>query len=142
MVGFGFSRCASTRSAAALVMNNEATTAVPITVTITEAASSRKIDEKQLTLVPGLQQYSLGKIQKGNYLVSVQMGNGPAAATQNLSLDTDRWIIIGYTEGDSSFIMRRYGYVDSGLQKNSQGLYQMLNLYTESRKPPYLLTPR
>lgn len=136
----GFSRCASSRSATELVMNNESASPVQVTITITEAETARKINEKEFTLEPGLQQYSLGKIQKGNYLVSIHTGNG-SAATQNLSLDTDRWIILGYSEGDSSFIMRRYGYIDSSLQKTDQGYYQMLNLYTESRKPPYLLNP-
>lgn len=135
--GWLLQSCAS-RSQAHMILYNDSDRETPIRLSITknEKRSPNKIITH--TLKPGLQEVEIGKFTKGAYSVTAETQNGEIFLTKPLSLDTERWIILNYTNGDSLAIQKKYGYVDTLAMKKIDGRYIGIDMYSENRRPPSL----
>src|SRR6476659_9228679 len=96
-----FIACASSRPAAHLIINNDSNTEIPMNLVISETGKKPNSKTISQTIKPGLQQLNAEKFMKGAYTISAETNNGQVCIKQNLSLDTDRWIIINYMHNDS-----------------------------------------
>ena len=130
--------CTVSRPTAHLIINNDSNTEIPMNLVIAPKNDKKAAKTISQTIKPGLQQLNPEKFAKGSYIISAQTNNGQICNKQNLSLDSDRWIIINYIHNDSLGIYKKYGYVDTSVLKKIDGKYAGLDMYSGSRKPASL----
>jgi hypothetical protein len=133
-----FVACASSRPTAHLIVNNDSNTDIPMNLVISEKGKKPNSKTITQTIKPGLQELNAEKFVKGAYTISCETNNGQVCVKQNLSLDTDRWIIINYVHNDSLNIHKKYGYVDITALKKIDSKYAGIDMYSSSRKPASL----
>jgi hypothetical protein len=133
-----FVACASSRTTAHVIINNDSNTEIPMNLVISETGKKPSSKTISQTIKPGLQELNAEKFAKGFYTISAETNNGQVCIKQNLSLDTDRWIIINYVQNDSLNIYKKYGYVDVAALKKIDSKYAGIDMYSSSRKPASL----
>ncbi len=136
---FTLAGCHVSRPTAYVIINNESVDRTPVNMSI--ALHDRKTGKdilQQTTIQPGLQFIPGKKYKKGTYNITVGANDGALNIKHPITLDTDRWIIINYTLGDSANIMKTYGYLDTASHKKINGRYANLDMYVEYRRPPNL----
>lgn len=133
-----FVACAGPRTTAHVIVNNDSNTEIPMNLVISETGKKPSSKTISQTIKPGLQQLNAEKFAKGFYTISAETNNGQVCIKQNLSLDTDRWIIINYVQNDSMNIYKKYGYVDVAALKKIDSKYAGIDMYSSSRKPASL----
>ncbi len=132
-----FAACSASRPTAYLIVNNDSDKEVPLTVSISgnDRNSMKTITH---TIKPGLQELTPEKFSKGSYSISAEADHGAVTIKKQLSLDSDRWIMISFLHDDSLNIQKRYGIVDTSVLRKINGKYTGLDLYSENRRPPSL----
>ncbi len=132
--------CRTTRPAAHIIINNENAYQQPVNLTVSmhnnNDASKELLVSK--TVQPGLQIIPGKKYRKGTYELNIGTDDGNLNIKHPITLDTDRWIIINYLLGDSSSIVKTYGYLDTTSFKKVNGRYANLDVYIDNRRPPNL----
>lgn len=137
---FLFIGCVSSRPSAHIIINNENPyqQSVYLTVQMSGKTDHSKEVLANATVQPGLQFIPGKKYKKGTYELNIDAHDGTLTVKHPLTLDTDRWIIINYLLGDSSSIVKTYGYLDTTSFKKVNGRYANLDVYIDNRRPPNL----
>lgn len=133
--------CRASRPVAYIIINNDNAAKTPVNISVSLHGPNTPIGKQilsQAAVQPGLQFIPGKKYKKGTYSLYVSTPDGNLNIHHPLTLDSDRWIIINYTLGDSSNIVRTYGYLDTTSFKKINERYANLDLYIENRRPPNL----
>jgi hypothetical protein len=140
VAAFSIGACSSSRPTAHIIINNENSYNTPINLSVSLSDKNEVVKEivSGVSVQPGLQFIPGKKYKKGTYHLMVGTNNGDIHIKHPITLDTDRWIIINYLLGDSSSIVKTYGYLDTTSFKKVNGRYANLDVYIDNRRPPNL----
>lgn len=130
--------CSTYRPAAHVIINNESKEIVPLELVIKDKEEGTVKASINHQVRPGIQQIPVKKLKRGVYSLHLNTHKGNVSAEHFLSLDTDRWVMVTYTQSDSLSIQKKYGHVDTRRLKKINGQYTGIDLYIENRKPPTL----
>lgn len=119
-----------------LVVNNSSADgkAVDMKFSITPSGSDKPVLDAQ-QVEPGLLLLPEKKLKEGAYHIHVNTNGETVTATQQFTVDSDRWILVNYIRQDSASLVKTYGYLDPARFKKVGDQYATVYLSVESRKP-------
>lgn len=130
--------CTLSRVTTHWVVNNDSGNDVTLQMSVYKENAGVQ-NARSHVIKPGLQQLPEQNFSRGNYILEISDGQNIRQRKQ-VHFNIENWVIVNFTNNDSLSIQRKYGLVDTASMKKIDGKYTGIDIFTETRKPPFLYT--